>query len=260
MERPEVTATGRANSPDISDGTGTSAVRKDRPKAGPLPPSPCPRCGKIVEVKRSTKLSCPHCMASLHVLVNPETKERQLLDDEGEKKLNARKAELHVINTGARLFRQYGIDKVAIEAEYAKLRKDGRPWTYADAVWSLSNRLVLENIGDLHLLKMIYYGQAIFLESQGKDPSPLIRLSNDMDLQMERKRFREVKISAVGGCEACRSSHGKVFSIEEALETHPIPNPGCTYRFEEGHPPFCRCRYQPVLDSMISRLDRDGTR
>lgn len=223
-----------------------------------MPPTPCPGCGHIIEGTRSTKVTCPGCGRDLHVLVDPETKERILLDGASKSKLLRRKDELKVINKGVRLFGQYGMTKDAIEAELARLRKDGRAWGYRDAVWGLANKLVLDTIGagDLHTLKMLYYAQALFLEFEGKDPVPLLQLSNETALRDLQRHVDKVKIFSAHGCEACLAMDGREFTIEEAMRTRPIPNPRCTHRFEEGHYPFCRCMYQPVIEP----LDRLGGR
>lgn len=234
----------------ITLNTPPSAPKKERGKAGPLPPTPCPACGKVIEGAGSAKVKCPGCGHDLHVLVDPETKERKLLDEEGKSKLLKRKEELKVMNKGVRLFGQYGVTKETIENELARLKKDGRDWGYPDAVWALTNKLALDAMreGEFHKLKLLYYGQALFLEFEGKDPVPLLVQSNEVALRTLQPRSGIVKISVVPGCDACREMDGRQFTVEEALRTHPIPNPGCTHRFEEGHYPFCRCMYLPVVE------------
>lgn len=215
-----------------------------------LPLTPCPGCGCIIENIRSTKVKCPSCGCNLHALVDPETKERKLLDDEGKAKLLSRKEELKVINKAVRLFGQHGMTKKAIEDELARMKKDGQTWGYRDAVWSLVNKMVINEVGkgDFHTLQMLYYEQALFLEFEGKDPAPLLQQSNEMALRDLQRHVDRVKIFSEHGCDACRAMEGKEFSIEEALRTHPLPNPQCTHRFEEGHYPFCRCMYQAAID------------
>jgi hypothetical protein len=44
-----------------------------------------------------------------------------------------------------------------------------------------------------------------------------------------------------GSCEKCKSQNGKIFTVEDAIKTRPLPCKECDH--EMG---YCRCVYLPV--------------
>ncbi len=229
---------------------GDSKFKLDGSPAEPKNMMPCPYCGESVEVKNSSKKVCPSCKRTAYLRTDPELKKKVLLDEDGLKRLETRKDQLHIIHLGAQYFGHLGIGKEQIEEEYAKLVAKKKDMTYNEAIWALANAKVLERAGELNDLKMLFYSMALFQESEGKDATQYIRLSHEMELKQYKKHgVSQVKILARGACKGCSPSDGKIVSIDEAMSSSPLPNPNCSHHFHEQHPPFCRCIYLPVIES-----------
>lgn len=108
-----------------------------------------------------------------------------------------------------------------------------------DVVWRILN--VNLATSDHNIIKMIYYEMAYLLKQEQKDPRHLIQLALKHELLglKEIGVYTEVKIQSSNDndvCPECKSLHGKIFDIDEALESLPIPS-SCTC--ETG----CRCYY-----------------
>lgn len=82
---------------------------------------------------------------------------------------------------------------------------------------------------------------------EGTDPKPYIEAGLKEALEeMKRKGVGRVRVNNYGGspdystCDACAALHGKVFPIDEALKSMPIPTE-CAR--DDG---ICRCEYLPL--------------
>lgn len=108
----------------------------------------------------------------------------------------------------------------------------------ADIIWGLFNEAVVLKSNDLHVLSMIYFQMAEFLDEEGKDPYPCLHDHIKTQLLHDQQNgVKKVKIIAImdrNTCSFCKELDGKTYLIDDALKKMPIPIKGC---------PFCRCRY-----------------
>jgi hypothetical protein len=128
----------------------------------------------------------------------------------------------------------------------------------SDKQWELFNRDIQRYIGenDLYRLGSTYYEMAEFVKKEGRDNVYLINLGYKMKLKFQRERLNEFKKSEVSigveiiavtnsdennCCEKCRQLNGKIFPIDEALLSNPLPVKDCS------HLGGCRCCYGPTF-------------
>jgi hypothetical protein len=108
--------------------------------------------------------------------------------------------------------------------------------------------------GDWDSVCTISYKFAVTLYEAGKPHWSVLRDAALAKLQSYRKLgVTKVEISSTGdaSCPECRRLDGKVFRIDQAIESPAIPARSCSTWSEpdEGKKEgFCRCLYVPVLD------------
>ena len=196
--------------PDFSDRTPPPPIVLDGPA--------CPYCGAIQEPPPQRRKKCRDCGETIHTWTNQESRRRYLLtktDDE-------------------------------------RVRRE--QW---DAEWEAASLRVEEGIrsGDWHTVKVAHFQQALMLFKQGSDHQRLAAESRKSELRYYRNMYQgvgitRVAISTVGDacCSECSSLHGKEFSIEEALESMPIPVKTCqTWVDKNQYGGWCRCSYDPIM-------------
>jgi hypothetical protein len=59
---------------------------------------------------------------------------------------------------------------------------------------------------------------------------------------------KNVEILAKVGCPECKKLNGKKYSVDEALNSAPLPNKLCLHKFSGDLKPFCRCCYLTNFD------------
>lgn len=151
-----------------------------------------------------------------------------------------------------RTLSQYDITQNDFDNKREMLTKQfGKEASVKDTIWGLFNNLITKEINNFQSLKMIYFEMALFVNEQGKDSMHLQKESRKMELLNFKKEgyVSKVEILANGGaCENCRKQNGKVYKIEEALESMPIPCEECTSRIENKRKPWCECVYLPKVE------------
>ena len=119
-------------------------------------------------------------------------------------------------------------EKVLLTADEYKLRQQEA----RDAEWSELNRRILDasRSGDWHTIKMAHFRQALMLFDQVRDHQWLAAESRKSELRYYQTVYRHLEVERVtisttgeASCPECRQLDGREFSIEEALETMPIP-------------------------------------
>ncbi len=147
----------------------------------------------------------------------------------------------------------FGIDEHHFRIkEQSLFQRFGRPPTKSDVVWGLFND-ALARERDLHNVKRLHFGMALFLLREGRDPFEHLQHAARAEL-LDLKAsgvVRKVKIGAAGnGCDACNRLDGKVLTIARALREMPIPNRSCTELLDDDDYRFawCRCTYLAVLN------------
>jgi hypothetical protein len=110
-----------------------------------------------------------------------------------------------------------------------------------DERWNELNQKLLNAIqkNDLHEMHAIYYDQAMLLKEEGRDSFPVLEQSLKSGLYKE-ENFDQVQIQVgVNSCDTCKSLSNKVYTVEEAVQTSPLPVSGCSNE-------SCRCIYVPI--------------
>lgn len=197
----------------------------------------CPYCNKILNKEPKRKTKCPFCKNEIYVRSKQTIFASKLLQ----------KGDALAVDSLDNL--EYrGITKNDFFDKKIKLSKQfGQEAESTDVIWALYNDLIARNLNNLNLLKGIYYEMALFLNKEGKDCLKMLQLSNEMELRYFRhfSFIKKVQIITCGedSCEACRKLHNKVFTIDEALKTMPIPCKECTHKIYDKKHGFCRCCY-----------------
>ena len=195
------------------------------PKTHPLPPivldsADCPYCGVIQEPPPTRRKRCRDCKETIYTWTDQESRRKYLLTRE----------------------------------DYSRIRQE--EW---DAEWKALNTQVIDGsrAGDWHKVKMAHFRQSLMLFQQGRDHHRLASESRKSELRYYRtfEMYREMGVTKVeihtgeeAACEECRSLHGKVFEISQALEVMPIPVRTClTWADKNEHGGWCTCSYNPVI-------------
>lgn len=83
---------------------------------------------------------------------------------------------------------------------------------------------------------------ALFLaEEGGHDPYLSLYAKVNVELmKMKEIGIEKVQWVCVDRCDACKKNEGKIFKIDDALKTMPIPHKECTNKFNICDS-FCQC-------------------
>jgi hypothetical protein len=203
----------------------------------------CPYCNAAISGNSIKSSFCPVCSNFYYVLKtwNKITylQEQEVLNNLPQHRSSALDKKFQL------LFETIGLSK----EEYKRRRKlwekeyQGQN-NIEDFIWHLFDILEIEltNKGQKQLLEKYYYAKALFLETQEKDCHELLKQMSYMKLLLEKESGLSIKVKILTAgdstCAYCKSLEGKVFSIEEALEKMPLPNPKCKNGYR-----MCRCKY-----------------
>lgn len=83
-------------------------------------------------------------------------------------------------------------------------------------------------------------------EEQIKNLSDDLNTENINDLLQYKQSsviFKVEILTTHNSCEKCKSRQGKIYTVEEAIKTRPLPCKECDH--EAG---YCRCTYVPVIE------------
>ena len=123
-----------------------------------------------------------------------------------------------------------------------------------DARWKELSKLVqtASQDGDLNALASAYDQQASILFDAGRPHHHVAREAMRCSLLAKQQLgISQVKVSTSQDervCAHCQSLEGKVFSVDEALASMPLPGPSCTDGSDRnGHGGRCRCIYVAVI-------------
>lgn len=121
-----------------------------------------------------------------------------------------------------------------------------------EAVVAILKR-VAANAENLHERKMAFYYLATYAERDGLPFVEYLTEASRCDLLTYKQtgRVKKVEILTAGpgnACPECEAQRGKVFTIEEALSTMPLPCSACSRKLLGTQVGFCRCTWLPVLD------------
>ena len=139
------------------------------------------------------------------------------------------------------------------EKELLQIRFGGEPKD-ADVMWALINKCILGlNESDLDSLRIHYLTMADFVyEINNSDPMEFLSQAIRTNLLQLKELYYsypavQVMCPHASHCRKAKELKGKVFTIDEALNTMPIPNRECEYRWDEHKKfSFCTCSYMPL--------------
>jgi hypothetical protein len=222
-------------------------------------PAVCPYCGDAFSSFPKRKRKCPSCENVVIIwrgrdraqrLLVTEARADALAADEEEDRARV-KAEIEAdperqFRRVARVVDGFDVSEQDIRRRLSVSASEG------DATWALLNQAANRHIAesDFQTLSQIYSTMALQLDRAGKDFNKLLREANRMKLleikQSDRESpglFSGVQICSNSGCEACKRSSGKRFSLQEAIKLKPLPCAECTCTMKSDRPGFCTCFY-----------------
>ena len=217
----------------------------------------CPYCKQILEMRPKRKKKCPHCGSYIYVRSLPTgDHQKVLVTEDRAKEIEKEWKRVHFRKKWMQSLQGYGLSDKDYERHKKTLRERfGQEPGDGDVIWSMFNQVVHESIagGDSKQLRLPYFEMALFLYQEGRGFVHLLGQSHRMELTAyKRDGFpKKVRIHTQGdkSCDACRRLHGKVFTVDDALEHMPLPCKHCTFDFQgTGQPGWCRCLYLAVVD------------
>lgn len=130
------------------------------------PEPTCPYCKKILGKIPQRKKQCPFCKKYISV------RKGLLVTEDDARKIDWMKR-----------LSEYGVVEQDFEVTKAQLsEKFKEEPSNQDVFWSLFHQLITKNRNDLHILKMIYYQMALFLNERGKDCFQVLQVCHRMEL------------------------------------------------------------------------------
>jgi len=127
----------------------------------------------------------------------------------------------------------------------------GGPLPFDDGMWNLCNErarglLEGENFTEL---RMLYLHMAEFLGKEGKDCACVLEEAARAQL-LAHGKDRVVRVAVRcrdGCCSHCLAGSGEIYTVEEALDSMPLPRPSCTSDIGPVRTcSYCRCEYEAL--------------
>lgn len=210
----------------------------------------CPYCNNTLDKIPNAKSKCPFCKQFIFVLTDPDLKKKVHVTKTQADEIRKKWSERSEINYYVKYFSQFGITNEIFLAKKQLLSEEkGTEVENSEVLEQIFHRLVYTS-KDFHELKMLYFSMALIKYQNGEDFFNLLQESMRFELlkKGESKLIKKVKIHAIG-CEHCKENDGKIYTIEDALKTMPIPNPECTHEKKEGRG-WCRCFYIAEIEGL----------
>jgi len=203
----------------------------------------CPYCNSILNSIPKRKTKCKSCGNYFYI--------RTRLDDKA--KVIVTEKECSEIDLISLVF----LSGVISEREFIKAKRTLKEQFKSDKdiVWRLFNEKIdsASKRNDLGSLSDIYFAMAEFTHKEGKESFHLLQQSAKYRLiDYKNLGVKIVEILATNPCEYCKKMEGKKLSIQEALETMPIPAKECQMDLFDTGKTFCRCTYVQSFNDMSS--------
>lgn len=216
----------------------------------------CPYCNTNLDKTPKRKKKCPSCNNYIHVRRTLDENKPILVTEEKAKQLDEERIKSNANESLLRTIQHYGFT----EEEFKQRRKESYEknkyiMNVNDVIWSLFQSRVHDLIkeGNHGTASGVYFQMALFLASEeSKRPQHTLEASSRSRLlDYKASGCKKVEIIPAGnGCEHCNNLKGKVYDIEEALETMPLPNKDCTFDMHENGQYFCRCIYVAASEDL----------
>jgi hypothetical protein len=207
----------------------------------------CPYCGETLEQKPQRKKKCPFCSNTIYVRSGKLVTEKQANEIDKEREEEREKGYIEDL-----------CERFAFSAEeYQKREQElsgkmgGAKPNQVDVVLSLFNEGIVKR--KYAKTGIPYYDVALFLNENNKECFHILQQAIKMELKGYQKQefVTHVGITSSKGCALCEKLDGKIMTVEEALETMPIPNKDCTFHLYDEKRGFCRCSYYPEAKEFI---------
>lgn len=208
----------------------------------------CPYCNTSLNDWPQRKKKCPNCKQDIFIKKNPKNNNWEIVTKQKIVEWEAAWKEKYFENRWLRELEQFEITRSDLESLKSLNKLSSR-----DCIWSLCNRALLKYAGDHHKSSMLYFKMAYFVLEEGKDPTYLVQLCREMEIQEIEKRsansdylIPKLQICSQfhesSNCTNCEFLNGKILDIQEARNTKPIPHKNCNRQ-------FCIASYQAVPKS-----------
>lgn len=226
---------------ELCPSCGTRTAGKEEPHAlvG------CPYCGTVLDPPPKRKRKCPSCGQYVFVKTRPSDRQRVLVTEDEAKKIEAEWERTNWLDRWLRDLESLGVTREDFEKERSK-RVGGKTGD-RDTIWALFNRVALESMKAGR--SGPYWSMAMFLEEEDRDFLTLRQQASKENLQEYERSgvVKNVEVLAAGNsCPSCAALNGRVFTIEEALQTMPILCRECTYKLrDDSARGWCRCVWLP---------------
>lgn len=226
-------------------------LKNNTPKLIELNPK-CPYCNHMFDTLPKRKTRCPKCKNDVYVRTKQTLFDTSILT----------KDDALVADLFKELFESRNINKNLFLNKRKELSKSlNRDVDSVQTIMAICNDLILELIEEenYHEIKMIYYSMALFQNRRGMPTYDLRREGVKYELlHMQKNEYvKYVKITESNiekTCENCKRLNGKVFSLEEALQTMPIPCKECTFHLFDKNHGFCACYYSYEPDEETKEM------
>ncbi len=214
------------------------------------PDDKCPYCGFVFDPIPQRKKKCPSCGEFVYAKRRPRSNEKELVTGEVAKIIDKEWEEINTERAFHSMLQRFNVSETEYKAIQRELTdKFGSIPKQADVVWTLLNNLLIDALQRKDWGKMagLYFEQALVLNDEGKDCFDPLQESKRCSLRSYQSEgiVHKVQILAAGdsSCDKCKALNGKVITIEQALESMPLPVRNCDNAYK-----YCRCVYLPVIE------------
>ncbi|MGE5583082.1 MAG: TM2 domain-containing protein [Bacillota bacterium] len=199
----------------------------------------CPYCLGILDHQPKQNINCPFCLKKIYFRPKQRIFPGVLLIREDALVLDF-----------VRKLKNFGIDELTFLKKREELTAGfGNEINSVDVLWSLL-RQAMANTTDPVGLKRINTQTVALLKELHRNCFDLLQRALKMQLLEYRRDGYTKKVRIAGSntdaCPACRRLAGRIYTIDEALQTMPIPCKECSTNLTAEITGFCRCVYQAV--------------
>lgn len=216
----------------------------------------CPHCGVAFEKAPTRKRKCPACKGTVYVKYTPTDPQKRIVTEARAKEIEALWAARHTENRIEVFFSTYDLDGSTRTKIESTLRERLCREPTAQEVIEAGAEAALaraKTANDWHQQKMLHFERALWLFQAGRPHLEEARQSRRAELRGVASEGLTARVRVLGGeCAECAGLDGRVFTIEEALATLPIPCPACE-TWDEGRGGWCRCLYQADLEGWLPK-------
>lgn len=216
----------------------------------------CPYCGVPFEKAPTRKRKCPACKGTVYVKYTPTDPQKRIVTEARAQEIEALWAARQTENRIEVFFNTYDLDGSTRTKIESALRERLRREPTAQEVIEAGAEAALGRARatkDWHQQKMLHFERALWLFQAGRPHLEEARQSRRAELRGIASEGLTTRVRVLGGeCAECAKLDGRVFTIEEALASLPIPCRACE-TWDEGRGGWCRCLYQADLEGWLPK-------